>query len=59
MQDLSLELSTRQPSSNIGYYGLTSDRTQVLSVCASAFHWLSRTAFIPGLKARGFLPPFL
>gem|GEM_PF-5021431 len=41
------------------YYGLTSDRTQVLSVCASAFHWLSRTAFIPGLKVRGFLPPFL
>lgn len=40
-------------------YNVISDRTQVLSVRASAFHWLSRTAFIPGLKARGFLPPFL
>lgn len=41
------------------YYNLISGRTQVLSVRASAFHWLSATAFIPGLKARGFLPPFL
>jgi hypothetical protein len=40
-------------------YNLISDRTQVLSVRANAFHWLSRTACISGLKARGFLPPFL
>jgi hypothetical protein len=36
-----------------------SDRTRVLFVRARAFHWLSTTAFIPGLKMRGFLPPFL
>jgi excisionase family DNA binding protein len=36
------------------YYSLISDRTQVLSVCTSTFHWLPEIAFIPDRKAWAF-----